>query len=41
MVMGQPERCQHALHLINELIQTAQVSQAHNFLFFRGESPSN
>uniref|UniRef100_A0A3Q3D1G9 Far upstream element-binding protein 3-like n=1 Tax=Hippocampus comes TaxID=109280 RepID=A0A3Q3D1G9_HIPCM len=24
MVMGQPERCQHALHLINELIQTAQ-----------------
>lgn len=25
MVMGQPERCQHAVHLINELIQTAQV----------------
>lgn len=24
MVMGQPERCQHAVHLINELIQTAQ-----------------
>ncbi|XP_077571042.1 far upstream element-binding protein 3-like isoform X2 [Stigmatopora nigra] len=24
MVMGQPERCQHALHLINDLIQTAQ-----------------
>ncbi|XP_061133650.1 far upstream element-binding protein 3-like isoform X1 [Syngnathus typhle] len=24
MVMGQPERCQHALHLINELIRTAQ-----------------
>ncbi|XP_061527268.1 far upstream element-binding protein 3-like isoform X2 [Phycodurus eques] len=24
MVMGQLERCQHALHLINELIQTAQ-----------------
>ncbi|XP_027873318.1 far upstream element-binding protein 3-like isoform X6 [Xiphophorus couchianus] len=28
MVMGQPERCQHAVHLINELIQTAQVSLA-------------
>uniref|UniRef100_A0A8D3CBV6 K Homology domain-containing protein n=1 Tax=Scophthalmus maximus TaxID=52904 RepID=A0A8D3CBV6_SCOMX len=24
MVMGQPDRCQHAVHLINELIQTAQ-----------------
>uniref|UniRef100_A0A667XQ88 K Homology domain-containing protein n=1 Tax=Myripristis murdjan TaxID=586833 RepID=A0A667XQ88_9TELE len=24
MVMGQPDRCQHALHLINDLIQTAQ-----------------
>ncbi|XP_054629744.1 far upstream element-binding protein 3-like isoform X2 [Dunckerocampus dactyliophorus] len=24
MVMGQPERCQHAVHLINELIHTAQ-----------------
>ncbi|XP_077417477.1 far upstream element-binding protein 3-like isoform X2 [Vanacampus margaritifer] len=24
VVMGQPERCQHALHLVNELIQTAQ-----------------
>ncbi|XP_077456685.1 far upstream element-binding protein 3-like [Stigmatopora argus] len=24
MVMGQPERCQHALHLVNDLIQTAQ-----------------
>ncbi|XP_021444543.2 far upstream element-binding protein 3 isoform X1 [Oncorhynchus mykiss] len=23
-VMGQPDRCQHAVHLINELIQTAQ-----------------
>ncbi|XP_062844815.1 far upstream element-binding protein 3 [Trichomycterus rosablanca] len=23
-VMGQPERCQHAVHLINELVQTAQ-----------------
>ncbi|KAJ7993838.1 hypothetical protein DPEC_G00258860 [Dallia pectoralis] len=23
-VMGQPERCQHAVHLINDLIQTAQ-----------------
>uniref|UniRef100_A0A674NFF8 K Homology domain-containing protein n=1 Tax=Takifugu rubripes TaxID=31033 RepID=A0A674NFF8_TAKRU len=26
MVMGQPDRCQHAVHLINELIQTAQVT---------------
>ncbi|XP_030272020.1 far upstream element-binding protein 3-like isoform X12 [Sparus aurata] len=25
MVMGQPDRCQHAVHLINELIQTAQI----------------
>lgn len=24
--MGQPDRCQHAVHLINELIQTAQVT---------------
>ncbi|CAL8294656.1 unnamed protein product, partial [Gadus morhua 'NCC'] len=24
MVMGQPDRCQHAVHLINDLIQTAQ-----------------
>ncbi|CAN9512893.1 unnamed protein product [Ophioblennius macclurei] len=24
MVMGHPDRCQHAVHLINELIQTAQ-----------------
>uniref|UniRef100_A0A8D0CRJ2 Far upstream element-binding protein 3-like n=1 Tax=Sander lucioperca TaxID=283035 RepID=A0A8D0CRJ2_SANLU len=24
MVMGQPDRCQHTVHLINELIQTAQ-----------------
>ncbi|KAG7217742.1 hypothetical protein INR49_020966 [Caranx melampygus] len=24
MVIGQPDRCQHAVHLINELIQTAQ-----------------
>ncbi|XP_024909666.1 far upstream element-binding protein 3-like [Cynoglossus semilaevis] len=24
MVMGQPDRCQHAVHLINELVQTAQ-----------------
>lgn len=24
-VMGQPERCQHAVHLINELVHTAQV----------------
>ncbi|XP_061881268.1 far upstream element-binding protein 3-like isoform X2 [Entelurus aequoreus] len=24
MVMGQPDRCQHAVHLINELIHTAQ-----------------
>ncbi|KAK3527519.1 hypothetical protein QTP86_024293, partial [Hemibagrus guttatus] len=23
-VMGQPDRCQHAVHLINELVQTAQ-----------------
>lgn len=29
MVMGQPDRCQHAVHLINELIQTAQVSLTH------------
>ncbi|KAJ8286826.1 hypothetical protein GJAV_G00043740 [Gymnothorax javanicus] len=25
-VMGQPERCQHAVHLINELVHTAQPS---------------
>lgn len=24
-VMGQPDRCQHAVHLINDLVQTAQV----------------
>lgn len=24
-VMGQPDRCQHAVHLINELVHTAQV----------------
>ncbi|KAM9392644.1 far upstream element-binding protein 3-like isoform 2-T2 [Pholidichthys leucotaenia] len=24
MVMGQPDRCQHAVHLINDLVQTAQ-----------------
>lgn len=24
-VMGQPDHCQHAVHLINELVQTAQV----------------
>ncbi|KTF84931.1 hypothetical protein cypCar_00047087 [Cyprinus carpio] len=23
-VMGQPDRCQHAVHLINDLVQTAQ-----------------
>lgn len=23
--MGQPDRCQHAVHLINELVHTAQV----------------
>ncbi|XP_029625213.1 far upstream element-binding protein 3 isoform X1 [Salmo trutta] len=27
-VMGQSDRCQHAVHLINELVQTAQVQQA-------------
>nr|XP_061836000.1 far upstream element-binding protein 3-like isoform X2 [Nerophis lumbriciformis] len=27
MVMGQPDRCQHAVHLINELIHTAQVTR--------------
>lgn len=27
MVMGQPDRCQHAVHLINDLIQTAQVTR--------------
>lgn len=24
-VMGQPDHCHHAVHLINELVQTAQV----------------
>lgn len=24
-VMGQPDRCQHAVHLINDLVHTAQV----------------
>ncbi len=28
-VMGQPERCQHAVHLINELVNTAQVRLEH------------
>ncbi|XP_062339969.1 far upstream element-binding protein 3 isoform X2 [Osmerus eperlanus] len=27
-VMGQPDRCQHAVHLINELVHTAQPSPA-------------
>ncbi|XP_010876103.1 far upstream element-binding protein 3 isoform X3 [Esox lucius] len=27
-VMGQPDRCQHAVHLINELVHTAQVQQS-------------
>uniref|UniRef100_A0A3P9A1E5 K Homology domain-containing protein n=1 Tax=Esox lucius TaxID=8010 RepID=A0A3P9A1E5_ESOLU len=27
-VMGQPDRCQHAVHLINELVHTAQQSPA-------------
>ncbi|KAJ8260637.1 hypothetical protein COCON_G00163600 [Conger conger] len=27
-VMGQPERCQHAVHLINELVHTAQPSSS-------------
>lgn len=28
-VMGQPEHCHHAVHLINELVQTAQVPASH------------
>ncbi|XP_055017857.1 far upstream element-binding protein 3-like [Boleophthalmus pectinirostris] len=28
MVMGQMDRCQHAIHMINELIQTAQTGEA-------------
>uniref|UniRef100_A0A3B3RKF0 Far upstream element (FUSE) binding protein 3 n=1 Tax=Paramormyrops kingsleyae TaxID=1676925 RepID=A0A3B3RKF0_9TELE len=31
-VMGQPERCQHAVHLINELVHTAQPSLAHSLM---------
>lgn len=27
-VMGQPDHCHHAAHLINELVQTAQVSSS-------------
>ncbi|KAF3849053.1 hypothetical protein F7725_015550 [Dissostichus mawsoni] len=27
-VMGQPDHCHHAVHLINELVQTAQVSDS-------------
>lgn len=28
-VMGQPDHCHHAVHLINELVQTAQVPASH------------
>lgn len=28
-VMGQPDRCQHAVHLINDLVHTAQVRLEH------------
>lgn len=27
--MGQPDHCHHAVHLINELVQTAQVTASH------------
>ncbi|XP_020321031.1 far upstream element-binding protein 3-like isoform X10 [Oncorhynchus kisutch] len=30
-VMGQSDRCQHAVHLINELVQTAQVQERDGF----------
>uniref|UniRef100_A0A6Q2WU85 K Homology domain-containing protein n=1 Tax=Esox lucius TaxID=8010 RepID=A0A6Q2WU85_ESOLU len=30
-VMGQPDRCQHAVHLINELVHTAQVQERDGF----------
>nr|XP_023672759.1 far upstream element-binding protein 3-like [Paramormyrops kingsleyae] len=37
-VMGHPERCQHALHLINELVHTAQVRPAYLLPFLWNHS---
>lgn len=33
-VMGQPDHCHHAVHLINELVQTAQVCASPLSLLF-------
>lgn len=33
-VMGQPDHCHHAVHIINELVQTAQVSASVLYLRF-------
>lgn len=32
-VMGQADNCHHAIHLINELVQTAQVCSQKNYIY--------
>ncbi|XP_058861243.1 far upstream element-binding protein 3-like isoform X4 [Acipenser ruthenus] len=37
-VMGQPDRCQHAVHLINELVHTAQAGLEPVTVWLRGDN---
>ncbi|XP_024155376.1 far upstream element-binding protein 3 isoform X1 [Oryzias melastigma] len=40
-VMGQPEHCHHAVHLINELVQTAQERDGYGVMGRRGRVDCN
>ncbi|XP_047228800.1 far upstream element-binding protein 3 isoform X2 [Girardinichthys multiradiatus] len=40
-VMGQPDHCHHAAHLINELVQTAQERDGFGIMGRRGRSEGN